>query len=115
MVYLPVEKDRICRTNGLTFMRNRGELAEGWYDPATLRKAQASLESTPQTAAPWSSRHREAKDECSDEDAVGPALPHEYNATHKVGKRSGPTIPNLQDLEFKRGVLTLLQCYCSHL
>ncbi len=26
----------------LTFVRNHGDLAEGWYDPATLRKAQTS-------------------------------------------------------------------------
>lgn len=90
-------------------MRNRGELAEGWYDPATLRKAQASAASTSLASSlPSSKRMKtEAQNESSDDDAVGPALPNNYITTHKAGKRSGPAIPNLQDLELKRGKICL--------
>lgn len=90
-------------------MRNRGELAEGWYDPATLRKAQASAVSTSLSSPlPLSKRVKtEAQDESSDDDAVGPALPNNYISTQKAGKRSGPAIPNLQELELKRGEICL--------
>lgn len=90
-------------------MRNRGELAEGWYDPATLRKAQASATTTsPPSPLPSSKRVKtEARDESSDDDAVGPALPNNYITKHKAGMRSGPAIPNFQDLELKRGEICL--------
>lgn len=86
-------------------MRNRGELAEGWYDPATLRKAQASAATTSLSSPlPSSKRMKtEAQDQSSDDDAVGPALPNNYITTQKAGIRSGPAIPNFQDLELKRG------------
>lgn len=93
----------------LTFVRNRGELAEGWYDPVTLRKARASAASTAQTARryePSGEGHQAVGGDSSDDDAVGPALPGDYSGT-KEGKRSGPAIPNLQDLELQRGMSSL--------
>lgn len=94
-------------------MRNRGELAEGWYDPATLRKAQASAAATSLSSPlPPSKRVKtEAQDESSDDDAVGPALPNNYITTNKAGMRSGPAIPNFQDLELKRGEICLYYTY----
>lgn len=90
-------------------MRNRGELAEGWYDAVTLRKARASAASTAQIARryePSGEGHQDVGDVSSDDDAVGPALPGDYTGT-KEGKRSGPAIPNLQDLELQRGMSSL--------
>lgn len=87
-------------------MRNRGELAEGWYDPVTLRKAQASAASTARMARqyqPSGEGHQDDEGDSSDDDEVGPALPGDYTGT-KEGKRSGPAIPNLQDLELQRGM-----------
>ena len=96
-------------------MRNRGELAEGWYDPATLQKAQASVASngvdarrqsrlrkSPSYGSP---RRAEAS---SDEDIVGPAMPSNETQVYKNENRRGPTIPNLQDLELRRGMI------CGH-
>lgn len=83
---------------------NRGELAEGWYDPVTLRKARASAASTAHTAPrhePLGEGRRDDGCESSDDDAVGPALPGDYRAA-KEGRRSGPAIPSLQDLELQR-------------
>ena len=97
--------------------RNRGELAEGWYDPSTLQKAQQSA-STPDdsyssnmqakhtTTAPASQNAaaNEAIEGDSDsDDSVGPALlGHESRSR---GGRMGPSIPNMQDLELKRGMI----------
>lgn len=90
-------------------MRNRGELAEGWYDPVTLRKARASAASAA-LAAPRDEPSGEGRQDdggdSSDDDAVGPALPGDYAATNE-GKRSGPAIPSLQDLELQRGTSSL--------
>ncbi len=100
----------IAKDKRLTFVRNRGELAEGWYDPATLQKAQASA--TSDTVKPGSRRRprdspsydspRRAE-ESSDEDAVGPTMPGDETQVYKGSKKSGPAIPNLQDLELQRG------------
>lgn len=90
-------------------MRNRGELAEGWYDPVTLRKAQASAASTARMARqyePSGEGHQDGEGDSSDDDDVGPALPSDYTVI-KEGKRSGPAIPNLQDLELRRGTSSL--------
>ena len=101
---------RIARYKRLTFVRNRGELAEGWYDPATLQRAQASA--TSETIKPKSqSRPRDSPsdgsprkaEESSDEDVVGPSMPGGETQVYKSNKRSGPAIPNLQDLELQRG------------
>ena len=94
----------------LTFVRNRGDLAEGWYDPATLQKARGStasassvtepekrLRGSPQYGSPTGA------EESSEEDIVGPTLPGQNKAIHKSSSRAGPAIPNLQDLELRRG------------
>jgi hypothetical protein len=105
----------------LTCVRNRGELAEGWYDPSTLLKAQQS-EPTPTDNArasmasqiprsPIKSTNisprpmkRETKDEESEsDDSVGPTLPGEERPARR--SRVGPSIPNMQDLELKRGII----------
>ena len=99
----------------LTSVRNRGELAEGWYDPATLQKA---IKSAAETNAPSRSpaRRRGSPDYGSqpendkattessndDDDDIGPALPNADSKPHKH-HRSGPAIPSLQDLELRRG------------
>ena len=98
-------------------MRNRGELAEGWYDPATLRKAQVSaaaieepLASTtsrklPRRASPPYEGQAEKKaDLSSEEDEFGPTLPGKEVHYHDTAKRPGPAIPNTQDLELRRGL-----------
>jgi len=89
-------------------VRNRGELAEGWYDPATLHKAQAAAASydedteraKPRDSPTYGSPRRS---ESSDEDLVGPALPDQEVASYNKGKRRGPAIPDTQDLELRRG------------
>ena len=93
-------------------MRNRGELAEGWYDPATLQKAQASAASTSSNTGP-PKRPRESpkygspvRSRESSEEDIGPTLPGQDISTQKFNKRAGPAIPNLQDLELKRGRVT---------
>ena len=103
---------RSPKNSMLTFVRNRGELAEGWYDPATLQKATESAakssnetasgrRASPDYGSPPKDTHGSA--DSSDEDDFGPALPgtqpKHMNHTH----RSGPTIPTLQDLELQRG------------
>ena len=96
----------------LTFVRNRGELAEGWYDPATLKKANnATKVSTGDSIASALASHNRATssptiDNGSEEDdAPGPALPSSVITAHCSTSKSrlGPTVPNLQDLELKRG------------
>ena len=91
-------------------MRNRGELAEGWYDPATLQKAKASA-ATHQEENISRKRKRGSpvydgtgsQDEASDEDEVGPAPMGRPMQGYNRGARSGPAIPNMQDLEMRRG------------
>ena len=99
------------RYKGLTSVRNRGELAEGWYDPATLQKAQASASSNavhtnshsqPRGSPSYGSPGR--AEESSDEDVVGPAMPGSETNIYKNHKRPGPAVPNLQDLELQRGM-----------
>ena len=103
----------------LTYLRNRGELAEGWYDPATLEKAHRSTHSNSpehsedhisRTRVEHGNKSREARaadrrrDEASDEDdeGYGPQLPSEQ--LHKrPDEKSGPTMPSMQDLQLQRG------------
>lgn len=114
MVYLyPLHMTRfyeIARYKELTFVRNRAELAEGWYDPATLQKAQASAASNavnterqnqPRDSPSYGSPRR--AEESSDEDVVGPTMPGGETQVYKSGRRPGPVIPNPQDLELRRG------------
>lgn len=104
-------------------MRNRGELAEGWYDPSTFQKAQQSASSSapdhddgssntrPRATSPSSTSARdpaaneEAGEEDSDtdsDDSVGPTLPGQERRS-RGSRRMGPRIPGMQDLELKRG------------
>lgn len=97
-------------------MRNRGELSEGWYDPATLQKAQQSesttTDETPQnqflgkqspikTESPSASTGEARGEDNDSDDSVGPRLPGQEGRS-RSGK-TGPYIPNTQDLELKRG------------
>ena len=91
-------------------MRNRGELAEGWYDPVTLQKAQASAlsnavnaesQSRPRISPSYGSPRR--VEDLSDEDVVGPRMPGRETNIYKSDTKAGPAIPNLQDLELQRG------------
>ena len=112
----------MCMCIELTLLRNRGELAEGWYEPETLRKAQASsaaaLASRTHPKSPIHEENAQSGD-LSDDD-VGPALPRGRGrgrssttemATSQGGggggggsERHGPAIPSLEDLELRRGM-----------
>jgi hypothetical protein len=96
----------------LTSDRNRGELAEGWYDPETFHKAVASVEEPKYSSRDRlshsaeteqrrdrSSREEESGSEESDA-SVGPALPGAERSGRT--RRAGPAIPNLDELAVKR-------------
>ncbi|MCJ1389157.1 hypothetical protein MMC18_002012 [Xylographa bjoerkii] len=98
----------------LTSVRNRGELAEGWYDPATLRKAIESSTRTfssamipgIRTSSPnYVHRKKQKLDGSgsSDDEDIGPALPGNQGKNLSKAYRSGPAIPSLLDLELRRG------------
>ncbi|KZF19770.1 hypothetical protein L228DRAFT_250855 [Xylona heveae TC161] len=97
---------------------NRGELAEGWYDPAMKKKASQQSYTEDVSGAQEYSRaarsrysptrdhhddSRQAGDE-SDEDEVGPDLPSQQYGTGS-GRRPGPAIPKMQDLELQRELI----------
>ena len=95
----------------LTSVRNRGELAEGWYDSGTLQKAKASAASLDQGPIPQKRLiaspvcNGKAEDgEGSDEEELGPSLPSNTLQIYKRGQQSGPSVPNTQDLEMQRGM-----------
>ncbi|GLI73321.1 hypothetical protein PoHVEF18_001536 [Penicillium ochrochloron] len=102
------------RWKSFTRKWNHGELAEGWYDPATLEKArQSAAEYQPgptDRASPDYGRGEasrgvgamvpQAGDDEDDEEEYGPTLPVPGSARDVT--YSGPTIPNMQDLELKR-------------
>ncbi|KAG2412328.1 hypothetical protein HFD88_009885 [Aspergillus terreus] len=93
---------------------NRGELAEGWYDPSTLDKARRSAGDSQVPPASATERRRSSPDygqdqpsakdteagpeEDDDEDEYGPGLPQ----GERMGQLSGPAIPSLQDLELRK-------------
>ncbi|KAL2810681.1 peroxisomal membrane anchor protein conserved region-domain-containing protein [Aspergillus granulosus] len=92
---------------------NRGELAEGWYDPSTLEKAQKNvaavgLRDSPvyerparETERERSSAHDDGdRDDDDDDDEYGP-MP-DYGSVPRGGPAAGPTIPTMQDLEFRK-------------
>jgi hypothetical protein len=82
-------------------MRNNGDLAEGWYDPETKTKADSRAYPPTKTARP-SNIPTEAPANQSgsdDDDDFGPALP----SREHVGRRAGPAIPKLQDLDLRDG------------
>ncbi|KAL2008067.1 hypothetical protein VTN00DRAFT_8049 [Thermoascus crustaceus] len=110
---------------------NRGELAEGWYDPNTLEKARRSVaEEKEEESRPTSRRRsspdyerggrgrsesyqeperrnhaegREAQVEEDDEEDYGPQLPASAAAVgDRPGQRAGPTVPSVQDLQLRR-------------
>jgi len=92
---------------------NRGELAEGWYDPVTLRKAtQTSTRTFSSTREPGERRpstdhvlrEKQALDESGsgDNEDIGPAPPVNQGKNFSKASQSGPTIPGLQDLELRR-------------
>ncbi|MCJ1431404.1 hypothetical protein MMC27_000756 [Xylographa pallens] len=96
---------------------NRGGLAEGWYDPATLRKAAESF-TRPFSPTRYSGERRSSPDytyqkqqmlggiASSDDENIGPALPENPGTRLNKVYRSGPTIPSLQDLELRRETST---------
>jgi hypothetical protein len=105
----------------LTLTRNRRELAEGWYDPSTLQKAIVSSSKSQETSRDVTSRNQES---CSNrdigiersgkgvsdsgsesDDSVGPTLPGREGSSRF--SRMGPSIPNRDDLELKRGTTSL--------
>ena len=100
----------------LTLARNRGDLAEGWYDPATLEKAiDAANENKPQhliLTHGKSSLERNSRTqnnfpvvESDDEDAPGPSLPETFSGRLKSlqSTRAGPAVPRFRDLELRKG------------
>ncbi|RJE23557.1 hypothetical protein PHISCL_04100 [Aspergillus sclerotialis] len=85
---------------------NRGELAEGWYDPSTLAKARRAV--ADEQAPPPRGITMEKKEgtpatenDNSDEedDEYGPYLPSRQGLP---GQSSGPTIPTMQDLQLRK-------------
>jgi hypothetical protein len=106
-------------TSLLTCVRNRGELAEGWYEPETLQKAvqneaaehvdddrppEPSVQETSQKPRESNIKRirQEVKEESDSDDSIGPSLPGQEGRSR--GARAGPSIPNMQDLELKRGM-----------
>ena len=110
-------------------MRNRGELAEGWYDPATFQKAKTSASKRTTTdradtrepkrrsddQSPRRDRDTNHKDNDDDDDddddenddGYGPTLPvpalSEFINTGVMYKH-GPAIPKLEDLQYQREI-----------
>ena len=94
---------------GLTLVRNRGELAEGWYGVDTFQRAKAfaadsplALDSHGKIKPPEEQQKESSID--SDEDMPGPALLGGTGSGKPRNHRSGPSIPNMQDLELQRGM-----------
>jgi len=101
----------------LTPNRNRAELAEGWYDPVTKEKAdratsevKPSRHSPPSAVQPKQDHHRHeheqeaaagqpVADHEDSEDEYAPSLPTNLS-------RVGPTVPSIQDLQYRNGTLT---------
>lgn len=98
------DRDHVLQSQPiLTLVRNRGDLAEGWYDPATKQKADTSTP-TEKTATrprdePSGQRKPELAPSDSEDDEYGPSLP----AQHPNTSRSGPAIPRLEDIQHRNG------------
>ncbi|RSL43918.1 hypothetical protein CEP53_011469 [Fusarium sp. AF-6] len=90
---------------------NRGELAEGWYDPEMFARITAQNQGASSRASHLTTRRDEreekandnvkgrdenSKEEEEEEDDYGPTLPTSDNT-----RRSGPGIPTLQDLSLR--------------
>ncbi|MCJ1473812.1 hypothetical protein MMC13_002463 [Lambiella insularis] len=102
---------------------NRGELAEGWYDPATLRKAVETFKS-PSSRVQSDERRTSSgyrivdgygalESDDSEDDGIGPSLPNRDKPKAGAGYQPGPTIPSLQDLEMQHEALAEEQTF-SH-
>lgn len=90
-------------------MRNRGELAEGWYDSKMLEKARSNPlpEGTPRSTNPRASPKYGNTE--SEGDDYGPALPsgHQMNTTPPANAgKHGPSSANMQDLQIQREIAT---------
>lgn len=110
-IYLLHQRYRV-----LTASRNRAELAEGWYDPVTKEKAdraaseaRASRRTPPHSEQPEQDQHQHKHkqqavtnqpvvDHDDSEDEYGPSLPTNTG-------RVGPTVPSIQDLQYRHGTL----------
>ncbi|KAJ3467398.1 hypothetical protein MRS44_004962 [Fusarium solani] len=87
---------------------NRGELAEGWYDPEMFARIAAQNQGAPRASHSTARRDereervddnakgRDDNSEEDDDDDYGPTLP-----TSDPTRRSGPGIPTLQDLSLR--------------
>jgi hypothetical protein len=90
----------------LTCVRNRGELAEGWYEPKMLEKARSNPapEEPPKNFNPRASP-RYGNTDSEEDDDYGPELPkgNQMNTTPQANAiKHGPSIANMQDLQVKR-------------
>lgn len=86
---------------------NRGELAEGWYDPEMFARIKEEEPERPPARQETTKADDDARDRGeekakfetrleSDEDDYGPVLP-----TSGSNRRAGPGIPSLQDLSLR--------------
>ncbi|KAL4820823.1 hypothetical protein BDW67DRAFT_180380 [Aspergillus spinulosporus] len=122
-MYLDIQKGKILeelseeevkgRWKSFVGKWNRGELAEGWYDPATLEKARSASVVVPgpgdsynaagneshKGAVPSSSDHANEVQREDDDDEYGP-MP-QYDSS-RGGRALGPAIPTMQDLELRK-------------
>ena len=99
----------------LICLRNRGELSEGWYDPTTFHKAVQSTTlneprqsihqrpvSPPPKNEPVEQIIGQTMEDSDSDDSIGPVLPGLEGSSRN--KRLGPSIPNMDDLQLKRGM-----------
>ncbi|EKD15852.1 hypothetical protein MBM_05863 [Drepanopeziza brunnea f. sp. 'multigermtubi' MB_m1] len=125
-LYLDIQKQRYLEDMDETEVRgrwksfvgkwNRGELSEGWYDPTTLQKAVQSAEGAelerreeerlnPKATAAEGriaspSPKKIGPEDSDSDDSIGPSLPGQESSSG--GRKKGPSIPNMHDLELKR-------------
>ncbi|KAL4764318.1 uncharacterized protein BDW70DRAFT_156969 [Aspergillus foveolatus] len=121
-MYLDIQKGKILedlsedevkgRWKSFVGKWNRGELAEGWYDPATLEKARSANAVVPgpgdsykitggeshQGIVPSPSGGTDELQRDDDDEEYGP-MP-QYGSTR--GRAPGPAIPTMQDLELQK-------------
>ncbi|CEL07944.1 hypothetical protein ASPCAL11098 [Aspergillus calidoustus] len=97
------------RWKSFTGKWNRGELAEGWYDPSTLEKAQKSAASvgprdSPNYQRPVHEAGTERSQTHGDEYNTGVEEDgdDEYGPMPHYGPAAGPTIPTMQDLDLRK-------------
>lgn len=85
---------------------NRGELAEGWYDPDMKRRAEeresmrppAKIDTLQNKLSDASPRQivEDAGEDEDEDDGFGPSLPSTGD------RRVGPVVPSLQDLQYRQ-------------